>query len=333
MTQSSSTFRALIVNRVGDGTQAAFTDLTTDALEPGGVLIDVRYSSLNYKDALAVTGRGKVIRRFPMVPGIDLSGYVLESDDPGFRPGDEVLVVGQGVGETHFGGYSTRARVPASAIVRVPPTLGLKGTMAAGTAGFTAALAVLALEHQGVAPGERQVLVTGAAGGLGSVAVALLSAGGYRVAASTGRPQLAGYLRDLGAETIVDRSELAKPAPPLGSERWAGAVDTVGGTTLAQVISATAAYGAVASCGLAGGAEFTTTVFPFILRNVSLLGINCTYPPAALRARAWERLARDLRPEVIDRIATVAPLSDIHRLSEQILAGQVRGRVVIDVTV
>ncbi len=331
MSAAAPSFRALVVDRVGDGTQSTFKDLATDALAPGGVLIDVRYSSLNYKDGLAVTGRGKVIRRFPMVPGIDLSGRVLESDDPTFKAGDEVLAVGQGLGETLFGGYAGRARLPGSALVRVPPALGLKGAMAVGTAGFTAMLAVLALEHEGVAKSDRAVVVTGAAGGVGSVAVALLSAAGYRVAASTGRAELADYLRGLGAETIVDRTELSKAAPPLGSERWAGAVDTVGGVTLANLISTTAAFGAVAACGLAGGTELSTTVFPFILRNVSLLGINSVYPPAARRQVAWDRLAQDLKADILDRISTTAPLSDIHRLAEQILAGQVRGRVVIDV--
>ncbi len=331
MSGSASSLRALVVDRAGDGTKATFTDLANDALAPAGVLIDVRYSSLNYKDGLAVTGKGKVIRRFPMVPGIDLSGVVLESDDPAFKPGDEVLAVGQGLGESIFGGYARRARLPGSALVRVPAALGLKGAMAVGTAGFTAMLAVLALEHEDVAKGERPVVVTGAAGGVGSIAVALLSAAGYRVAASTGRAELGDYLRGLGAESIVDRAELSKAAPPLGSERWAGAVDTVGGVTLANVISTTAAFGAVAACGLASGVDLATTVFPFILRNVSLLGINSVYPPVARRQVAWDRLARDLKPDLRDRISTTAPLSDIHGLAEEILAGQVRGRIVIDV--
>jgi acrylyl-CoA reductase (NADPH) len=328
----ANTFRALVAEGTSDGYAAGFKDLPEEALPPGEVLIDVAYSSLNYKDGLAVTGRGKIIRKFPMVLGIDLAGRVMASQSADLARGDNVAVVGQGLGETRWGGYSQRARVPAESAVKLPPGLDTRHAMGIGTAGFTAMLSVMALEHQGVVPGDREVLVTGAAGGVGSVAVVLLARHGYKVAASTGRPETHDYLRELGATTIVDRGELARKTPPLASERWAAAVDTVGGQTLASVLSATAAYGAVAACGLAGGAEFATTVFPFILRNVSLLGINSVYPPSALRQRAWDRLADAQVLRKLDVITTVEPLSRIHELAERILAGRIRGRVVIDVS-
>ena len=326
-----SPFRALIAEGSADRYVTHFKDIAADALPPGDLLVDVAYSSLNYKDALAVTGRGKIIRRFPMVCGIDLSGRVLATQSPEFAVGDEIVVVGQGLGETHWGGYSQRARVPADAAVRLPAGLNLKQAMAIGTAGFTAMLSLIALEDHGVAPGHREVVVTGAAGGVGSTAVALLAVHGYTVAASTGRIETHAYLRELGATTIVDRADLAKKSPPLASERWAGAIDTVGGQTLASVIASTAAYGAVAACGLAGGAELSTTVFPFILRNVALLGINSVKPPGPLRARAWDRLAHHAFLRKLDTIGTLEPLSRIKDLSQQILDAQIRGRVVIDV--
>ena len=326
-----SPFRALIAEGSADRYVTHFQDIAADALPPGDLLVDVAYSSLNYKDALAVTGRGKIIRRFPMVCGIDLSGRVLATQSPEFAVGDEIVVVGQGLGETHWGGYSQRARVPADAAVRTPAGLNLKQAMAIGTAGFTAMLSLIALEDHGVAPGDREVVVTGAAGGVGSTAVALLAVHGYTVAASTGRIETHAYLRELGATTIVDRADLAKKSPPLASERWAGAIDTIGGQTLASVIASTAAYGAVAACGLAGGAELSTTVFPFILRNVALLGINSVKPPGPLRARAWDRLAHHAFLRKLDTIASLEPLSRIKDLSQQILDGQIRGRVVIDV--
>lgn len=326
-----NTFRALIAEGSADRYEAHFKDLALDALPPGDLLIEVAYSSLNYKDALAVTGRGRIIRRFPMICGIDLSGRVIATQSPEFAIGDEVIVVGQGLGETQWGGYSQRARVRADAAVRLPAGLNLKQAMAIGTAGFTAMLSLMALEHYGIAAEDREVVVTGAAGGVGSIAVALLAVHGYKVAASTGRPETHAYLRELGANTIVDRGDLAQKSPPLASERWAGGIDTVGGQTLASVIASTAAYGAVAACGLAGGAELSTTVFPFILRNVALLGINSVGPPKPLRARAWERLAHDAFVKKLDTIANLEPLSRINDLSQQILDGQIRGRVVIDV--
>ncbi|HEY7442937.1 MAG TPA: MDR family oxidoreductase [Vicinamibacterales bacterium] len=326
-----TTFRALLSEGARKDYRTDFKQITADALPPGDVLVDVAFSSLNYKDGLAVTGRGDIIRRFPMVCGIDLAGRVIESTSAEFQPGDEVLGVGQGLGELHWGGYSQRARVPAQAILPVPAGLNLKQAMAIGTAGFTAMLSLMALEHQGLQAGGRDVLVTGAGGGVGSVAVALLSARGYRVAASTGRQELHAYLRDLGATTIVDRATLAEKTPPLAPERWAAAIDTVGGQTLASVLAATAAYGAVAACGLVGGIELPTTVIPFILRNVALLGINSVQTPKPVRIRAWERISKELPLAQLEAMTTIEPLSAIKDLSAQILAGKTRGRIVIDV--
>ena len=326
-----STFRALVAEGTADRYVTQFSDLPVDALPPGDVLVEVVYSSLNYKDALAVTGRGRIIRRFPMVCGIDLAGRVIATDSPAFAPGDDVLVVGQGLGETQWGGYTQRARIRADAALKLPSRLTLKQAMAIGTAGFTAMLSLLALEDHGIAAGDREVVVTGAAGGVGSIAVALLAAHGYNVAASTGRPETHAYLRELGATTIVDRADLAKESPPLAPQRWAGGIDVVGGRTLASVIASTAAYGAIAACGLAGGADLPTTVFPFILRNVALLGINSVDPPRPLRTRAWERLAHAAFLAKLEQISTLEPLSRIQELSGKILDGRIRWRVVIDV--
>jgi acrylyl-CoA reductase (NADPH) len=326
-----ATFHALIAEGTKERYTTELKDLPLDSLPPGDVLVEVVYSSLNYKDALAVTGQRPVIREFPMVCGIDLAGRVLESSSPDFSPGDEILAVGQGLGETRWGGYSQRARLPADAVVPLPVRMNLEQAMALGTAGFTAMLALIALEHQGVVPGDRELLVTGASGGVGSIAVALLAGHGYKVAASTGRPDAHEYLRALGATTVLDREEAARQGPPLAPERWAGGIDTVGGQTLASLIASTAAYGGVAACGLAGSAELSTTVYPFILRNVSLLGINSVYPPKPLRFLAWERLSRDPVLAKLDTIASVEPLSDIRQLADQLLAGHIRGRVVIDV--
>jgi acrylyl-CoA reductase (NADPH) len=328
---SSDTFNALIAEGTRDRYAVSMKELTLDSLPEGEVVIEILYSSLNYKDGLALTGRGKVIRKFPMVCGVDLAGQVMESSSPEFRVGDKVLAVGQGLGETHWGGFSQRARLPASTLLHVPAELTLRQSMIIGTAGFTAMLSLMALEHNGLKPGAGDVLVTGAAGGVGSLAVALLSDRGYKVVASTGRPELRPYLLDLGATAIVERAELQQKTPPLASERWAGAIDTVGGQILASVIASTAAYGAVAACGLAGGADLVTTVFPFILRNVSLLGINSTTTAKSIRVQAWDRLAHELPADKLELIASIAPLSKIMQLSEQLLAGVTRGRVVVDV--
>jgi acrylyl-CoA reductase (NADPH) len=328
---AANDFRALLAEGTSKEYTVALKQLPAEALPTGEVLIEVVFSSLNYKDGLGVMAKGRVIRKFPMVLGVDLAGRVLESSSPEFKAGDEVLAVGQGLGETQWGGYSQRARLRADTLLHAPSDLTLKRGMAIGTAGFTAMLSLMALEHDGVKPGSGEVLVTGAGGGVGSVAVALLAARGYKVAASTGRPELHSYLDALGASAVIERSELEKKAAPLITERWAGAIDSVGGQTLATVIASTVAYGSVAACGLAGGSELSTTVFPFILRNISLLGINSVSAPKALRVQAWNRLASELPADKLDSITTVEPLSRIRELSEQILAGGTRGRVVIDV--
>ena len=311
------TFNAVVARETG----VAIEQL--DDLPPEGVTVDVAYSSLNYKDALAVTGRGKIVRRFPMILGIDLAGTT--------ESGEKVLAVGQGLGESEWGGYTQRERVAADALVPLPDGLSLEQAMQIGTAGFTAMLCVLALERNGLRPGDREVIVTGAAGGVGSIAVLLLARLGHRVAASTGRPELAGYLRGLGATSIVAREELASAGPPMQKERWAGGIDTVGGVTLANVYAQTAYGGAVACCGMAGGHELSTTVWPLILRNVSLLGVSSIRTPRPQRLEAWSRLASDLDLAQLAALSRTEPMSKIFELSEEILAGRVRGRVVIDV--
>ncbi len=320
-------FKALLARENG----VAFEELTDDDLPQGGVTVDVAYSSLNYKDGLAVTGRGKIVRRFPMVLGIDLAGTVVESSSPEFKAGDRIVGTGQGFGETDFGGYAQRQRVRPDAILPLPDALSFEQAMQIGTAGFTAMLCVMALEQAGVTPGERELIVTGAAGGVGSIAVMLLAGRGYRVAASTGRPELEDYLRSLGATSIVSREELEKKGGPLQSERWAGGVDTVGGATLANIYAQTAYEGAIACCGMAGGHELSTTVWPMILRNVSLLGVSSLRTSKPKRIEGWARLARDADMAKLASLSRTEPLSRIFELSEEVLAGRIRGRVVIDV--
>lgn len=312
------------------GRPARRVELSEDDLPDGDVTVDVVCSSLNYKDGLAVTGKGPIARTLPMVCGIDLAGTVVASESPQWRPGDEIVVTGWGLSETHPGGYTTRQRVRSEWLVARPEGLSLRQTMAIGTAGFTAMLAVLALQDAGVRPASGPVLVTGAGGGVGSVAVVLLAQLGYRVEASTGRAETHDYLRNLGASGIVDRAELSGPGRPLGPERWAAAIDTVGSTTLANVLSQVRRAGAVASCGLAGGADLPATVLPFILRGVSLLGIDSVMCPMPRRRQAWERLATDLPTAILDSLTTVHGFDEIPVLAEQILAGQTRGRVVIE---
>lgn len=326
------TFKALVVDQRDGATVAEIREVGRDALPPDDVLVEVAYSSLNYKDGLAVTGAGKVLRSFPMAAGIDLAGTVLESGSPEYRPGDQVVLTGWGLGERHWGGYSQLNRVPAEWLVPLPEGLSMRQAMGIGTAGFTAMLAVLALEEAGVAPGGREVLVTGAAGGVGSVAVALLARRGYDVAAATGRPEAHDYLRELGARRIVERSALTAPGRPLESETWAGAVDTVGGDTLAGVLRATAYYGAVAACGNAGGITLTTTVFPFILRGVRLIGVNSASTPMDLRTRIWARLASDLKPRHLSDIAFTITLEQLPEQFDRLLKGVGRGRAVVKIT-
>ncbi len=326
----STPFRAILATEEDGKAVARMTEITVGDLPAEGVLIDVAYSGLNYKDGLALNGNlGKVMRALPMVPGIDLSGTVREPSDPRFAPGDEVVVTGWGLSETEWGGYSQQARVKADFLVKLPSGLDLKRAMAIGTAGFTAMLCVMALEDHGVAK-DKPVLVTGAAGGVGSVATAVLAANGYQVAASTGRAETHGYLKDLGAAEILDRAELAEAGRPIDKERWSGVVDTVGSQTLATAIAQTARHGSVAACGLAGGNDLPTTVLPFILRGVNLLGIDSVYCPAERRGRAWTRLAAELPQDNLDAMTDVIPFDALVARSKLILKGQVRGRTVVD---
>lgn len=328
----SETFRALVLDQADGRTSARIALLPLAALPEGDVLVDVEWSTLNYKDALAITGAGKIVRSFPFVPGIDLAGTVAASASPGWKPGDAVVLTGWGVGERHWGGLAQKARVKGEWLVPLPEGLTARQAMAVGTAGFTAMLAVMALEQQGVAPGKGEVVVTGAAGGLGSIAIALLARAGHKVVASTGRPELEGYLKGLGASAVVDRKALGEGSrAPLDSARWAGAIDTVGGTTLVGLLRGMQYHGVVAACGLAGGAAFEGTVFPFILRGVRLIGIDSVYCPMAERRAAWARLARDLDRGLLDGMTHAIPLAAAPALAAELLKGQVRGRVVVDV--
>jgi acrylyl-CoA reductase (NADPH) len=328
----ADSFKALVLEERDGKPQAAIRELGRDDLPAGEVLVRVAYSSLNYKDGLAITGQGRIIRNYPMVPGIDFTGTVVESASPAYRPGDQVILTGWGVGERHWGGFSQMARVNADWLVPLPTGLGPRDAMAFGTAGFTAMLCVMALEEAGIAPGEREVVVTGAAGGVGSVAVALLARAGHNVTASTGRAAEHDYLTALGARQIIDRSTLSTPSNrPLESERWAGGVDTVGGDTLATLLKAVAYTGAVAACGLAGGSSLNTTVLPFILRGVRLLGVDSVMCTRPRREAAWARLARDVPADQLARVTRTIPLADLPTVAADILAGNVRGRIVVDV--
>lgn len=329
----SDTFTALVIEEHEGKARSSFKQLSLADLPDDDVLVEVQYSALNYKDGLAVAGnRSKVARSLPMVGGIDLAGTVVESRSPEWKAGDQVLLNGFGLSETHWGGFTRFQRVKAEWLVRLPDAFTPLQAMAIGTAGYTAALCVDALERWGHAqPGKGQVLVTGAAGGVGSVAVSLLAKRGYQVTASTGRPDTHDYLRGLGASAFIDRASLQGQVRPLQRETWAGAVDSVGSTTLANVL-AQMEYGAgVAACGLAGGMDLPGTVLPHILRSVALLGVDSVMAPMPARLSAWQRLARDLDADHLETITTVEPMSRLPALAEAILAGQVRGRVVIDV--
>ena len=326
-------FRALVLSKTDDGVTADVRELEEEHLPEGDVLVRVAYSSLNYKDGLAVTGKGKIIRgEYPFVPGIDLVGTVETSESSDYAPGDAVIVTGWGIGEDYWGGYAQKARVRSAWCVPLPEGLTPKEAMAIGTAGFTAMLSLVALEEQDVRPDSGEVVVTGASGGVGSIAVALLGRLGYDVVASTGSEAAHDYLTDLGATRIIHRDELGQgPRRPLDAGRWAGGIDTVGGATLAALLSQTGRHGAVAACGLAGGSELNTTVFPFILRGVSLHGIDSNTCPPDVRREAWQRLARDLPKEAFAAITQTIPLADVPAMSEAILKGDVRGRVVVEV--
>src|SRR5579883_1686220 len=326
------TFRALIVDQVNGNTYCEIGAVPLSALPDGDVLVAVTYSSLNYKDGLAVTGKGKVVRKFPIVPGIDLVGKAVESQSDTVKRGSTVLLTGWGIGEDRWGGYAQLARVRSEWLLPLPENLTAKGAMTIGTAGLTAMLSLLELEGRGLAPDKGEVVVTGAGGGVGSVAVAILARNGYKVVASTGRPEIHDYLRSLGAAEIIDRLALSAPSDkPLESARWAGAIDTVGGATLAGLMRAMAPHAGIAVCGLAGGSELHATVFPLILRGVSLIGIETSRAPMQTRREAWARLASDLDQSTLDLIGQVAPLSDVPQLAEDILNGRVRGRIVVDV--
>jgi acrylyl-CoA reductase (NADPH) len=326
-----SNFRALVLHEEGGKVVPRLETVDEARLPPGEVTVTVEYSTLNYKDGMILEGQGRLVRAYPHVPGVDFAGTVLRSDSPEFRPGDPVILTGWRVGEVQWGGYAERARVKAEYLVRRPDGLSARQAMAIGTAGFTSMLAVIALERHGLTPDAGEVLVTGAAGGVGSIAVSLLSALGYRVAASTGRPELREYLAGLGAAELIDRAALAaKPPRPLDRERWAGAVDAVGGATLATVLTQLKYRAGVASCGLAGGSDLPASVIPFLLRGVNLLGIDSVMCPRDERVEAWNRLARDLPLDKLEAVTQTVSLADVPSLAPRILNGEVRGRVVID---
>ena len=328
----SETFKALMIEDVDGKPKAAFRDLGIADLPDHDVLVEISHSSLNYKDGLAVSGKGRIARRLPMVAGIDLAGTVVESRSPDWKPGDRVVVNGWGLSETEWGGYARFQRLKPEWLIRLPDAFSPEQAMAIGTAGYTAALCVDALEAWGViAPGEGEVLVTGAAGGVGSTAVSLLAAKGHTVVASTGRAETHDYLRRLGATSFMDRAELAAAGKPLQKERWSGAVDSVGSATLANVLAQTVYGGAVAACGLAGGADLPATVMPHILRSVTLIGVDSVMAPMARRQRAWATLAAHLDRDRLAAMTRVEPMRRLPELANEILAGAVRGRVVIEI--
>ena len=325
-------FKAIRIDKAEKGTTAALVQFDEADLMEGDVTVRVEWSTLNYKDGLAVTGKAPVVRRFPMIAGIDFAGTVEQSSHPRWKAGDRVICNGWGLGETHLGAYAEKARVKGDWLVALPDGISARDAMAIGTAGYTAMLAVLALEHHGLAPSQGPVVVTGAAGGVGSVAIAILSKLGYHVIASTGRVSEAGYLRDLGAAEVIDRNELSGAAKPLAKERWAGGVDSVGSTTLANILSMTSYRGAIAACGLAAGMDLPTSVAPFILRGVCLLGIDSVMCPIGLREIAWKRLGTDLESAKLSEITHEIGLDGVIEAGARILAGQVRGRIVVKIS-
>ena len=326
-----ATFKAIRIDKADNGTTAALTQFDEAELMDGEVTVAVEWSTLNYKDGLALTGRAPVVRRFPMIAGIDFAGTVTQSSHPLWKAGDRVVCTGWGMGETHLGAYAEKARVNGDWLVRLPEGLTAREAMAIGTAGFTAMLAVLALERHGLSPHSGPIAVTGAAGGVGSVATAVLAKLGYHVIASTGRLSETPYLTDLGAAEVIGRNELAGAVKPLAKERWAGGIDSVGSTTLANLLSMTKYGGAIAACGLAGGMDLPSFVAPFILRGVCLLGIDSVMCPLSLRKAAWERLARDLDRTKLSEITHEIGLDQVTAMAPEILAGQVRGRIVVKI--
>jgi acrylyl-CoA reductase (NADPH) len=324
-------FKAVVVEKDESGQKVALRDFNESDLMDGDVTVRVTHSTLNYKDGLALTGKAPIVRRFPMIPGIDFAGTVESSAHPDFKSGDAVVLNGWGVGETHLGGYAEKARVKGDWLIKLPEGMTASQAMAVGTAGYTAMLSVMALERHGLTPDRGPVVVTGASGGVGSVAIALLARAGWHVIASTGRAQEADYLKGLGAAEILDRAELSGPSRPLGKERWAAGVDSVGSHTLANVLSMTRYGGAVAACGLAAGMDLPTSVAPFILRGVSLLGVDSVMAPKSLRLEAWKRLAQDLDHEKLASMSSTIPLDKVIEAGPEILAGKVRGRIVVEI--
>jgi len=325
------TFKAIVINKAESGQSVRLIDFDDDDLMDGDVTVRPEWSTVNYKDGLAVTGKAPVVRRFPMIAGIDFAGTVESSSHAGWHAGDKVILNGWGLGETHLGAYAQRARVKGDWLVRLPSTISARDSMAIGTAGYTAMLCVLALERAGVTPARGPVVVTGAAGGVGSVAVALLAKLGYAVTASTGRPAEAPYLKELGATEVIERKELAGAPRPLAKERWAGGIDTVGSTTLANVLSMTRYGGTVAACGLAGGMDLPASVAPFILRGVTLAGIDSVMCPLPLRQEAWRRLETDLDRSKIAAMTSEIGLDEVIDAGRRIVEGQVRGRIVVKI--
>jgi acrylyl-CoA reductase (NADPH) len=326
-----TTFRAIVIDKSAAGQDVRLAEFDENDLMEGDVTVAVDWSTVNYKDGLALTGKAPVVRRFPMIPGIDFAGTIESSSHPAWKAGDKVVLNGWGLGETHLGAYAEKARVKGDWLVRLPGTMSTRDAMAIGTAGYTAMLAIMALEHAGVTPSRGPVVVTGAAGGVGSVAIAVLAKLGYAVTASTGRPSETDYLKGLGATDIIDRKELTGSPRALAKERWAGGIDAVGSTTLANVLSMTRYGGAVAACGLAGGMDLPTSVAPFILRGVSLIGIDSVMCPMELRQQAWRRLETELDRGKIAAMTSEVDLANVIETGTRIIDGQVRGRIVVKV--
>ncbi|MBV9078011.1 MAG: oxidoreductase [Methylobacteriaceae bacterium] len=326
-----ASFKAIVIEKTEGAPSPILRDFDEADLMEGDVTVRVTHSTVNYKDGLALTGKAPVVRRWPMIPGVDCAGIVESSSSPDFRPGDHVILNGWGTGETHLGAYAEKTRVKSDWLIKLPTGLSAADAMALGTAGYTAMLCLLALERHDLRPERGPAIVTGAAGGVGSVAVALLAGAGWHVLASTGRPEEEAYLRGLGAAEIVTRAELAEKGRPLGKERWAAGVDTVGSTTLANVLSMTRYGGAVAACGLAGGMDLPATVAPFILRNVALLGVDSVMTPKALREQAWGRLARDLDRGKLAAMTRTIRLDEVVQAGRDIVEGKVRGRLVVEI--
>jgi acrylyl-CoA reductase (NADPH) len=324
-------FKAILINKDDQGYRAQLSDVDESALPDGDVRVKVHYSTLNYKDGLAITGKGPIVRQFPMIPGIDLTGEVIESKSPEFKIGDLVILNGWGVGESHWGGLAQLASVKSEWLILLPKAFTPKQSLAIGTAGYTAMLCIMALQRHGLKPSDGEILVTGAAGGVGSFAISLMHQLGFTVVASSGRPEETPYLKSLGATEVIDRASLSQPGKPLAKERWAGVIDSVGSHTLANACAATKANGAVAACGLAQGMDFPATVAPFILRGITLYGINSVTQPKQQRIEAWDQLASLCKPDQLMTIAKEISLGESIQCAENLIGGKVRGRVIVDV--